>query len=93
MRSLHRVLFVTAGMDSQFAAQVDAKRWYIVADATRVREVENFGWPNERVLRPDRGKGYAWRLHTITRYEERNGGVYVEMEAIALSRRKCRTLS
>jgi hypothetical protein len=65
---------------------VDAQRWYLVADATRVQEVENYGQPDERLLPPDRGKGYVWRLHTITRYEERNGGVYVEMETIALSR-------
>ena len=89
MRSLHRVLLMTAVMDSRFVTQdvpVDGKRWYIVADATRVQEVENYGQPNQRVLPPDQGKGYIWRLHTVTRYEERNGGVYVEMETIALSR-------
>jgi len=89
LRSLHRVLFVTAVMDSEFVTrdfQVDARRWYIVADATRVQDVENFGQPNERVLPPDRGRGFVWRLHSITRYEERDGGVYVEMETIALSR-------
>jgi hypothetical protein len=89
MRSLHRVLFVTAVMDSQFATydfSVDGKRWYIVADATRVQEIENYGQADERILPPDQGKGYVWRLHNITRYEERDGGVYVEMETIALSR-------
>ena len=89
MRSLHHALFVTAVLESQFATAdfpLDAKRWYIVADSTRVQEVENYGQPNERLLPPDHGRGYIWRLHTITRYEERDGGVYVEMEAIALSR-------
>ena len=89
MRSLHRVLLVTAVMDSQFVTRdfpVDGKRWYIVADATRVQEVENYGQPDERLLPPDRGRGYVWRLRTVTRYEERNGGVYIEMETIALSR-------
>ena len=89
MRSLHHVLLVTAVMDSQFVTHdfpVDATRWYLVADATRVQEVENYGQPDERLLPPDHGKGYVWRLHTITRYEERHDGVYVEMETIALSR-------
>ena len=89
MRSLHHVLLVTAVMDSQFVTHdfpVDAKRWYLVADATRVQDVANYGQPDERLLPPDHGKGYVWRLHTITRYEERNDGVYVEMETIALSR-------
>ena len=89
MRTLHRVLFITAVVESEFATRdfvVDRTRRYIVADSTRVQEVENYGRPNERALPPDRGRGYVWRLHTITRYEVRDGGVYVEMEAIALSR-------
>jgi len=89
MRSFHHVLLVTAVMDSQFVTHdfpVDARRWYLVADATRVQEVENYGQRDERLLPPDHGKGYVWRLHTITRYEERHDGVYVEMETIALSR-------
>jgi len=89
MRTLHRVLFITAVLDSQFATrdfQVAPTRWYIVADSTRVQEVENYGRPDEHILPPDRGRGFIWRLHTITRYEERDRGVYVEMEAIALSR-------
>jgi hypothetical protein len=89
MRSLHRVLFITTAMESQFATidfPMDAKRWYIVADSTRVQEIENYGQPNERLLPPTRSHGFTWRLHTITRYEERDGGVYVEMEAMALSR-------
>jgi hypothetical protein len=88
-RSLYRVLFVTAVLDSQFVTrdvEVDATRWYIIADSTRVQEVENYGRADEHVLPPDQGRGFIWRLRTITRYEERDGGVYVEMEAIALSR-------
>ena len=89
MRSLHGALFVTAVLESQFATAdfpVDAARWYIVGDSTRVQEIENYGRPNEHLLPPDHGRGFIWRLHSITRYEERDGGVYVEMEAIALSR-------
>jgi hypothetical protein len=89
MRSLHKVLFITAVLDDRFVTrdfQVDANRFYIVADATSVQEVEDYGRPTERVLPPDHGRGFIWRLHTLTRYEERDGGVYIEMEAIALSR-------
>ncbi len=89
MRTLHRVLFISAVLDSRFETRdfpVDASRWYIVGDATRVQEVENYGRPDEHLLPPDRGRGFIWRYHTITRYEERDGGVYVELEAVALSR-------
>jgi hypothetical protein len=30
--------------------------------------------------------GLIWRLSSITRLEERDGGVYAELEAVALSR-------
>jgi hypothetical protein len=32
------------------------------------------------------GHGIVWRLFGITRYVERDGGVYLELEAIGLSR-------
>jgi hypothetical protein len=32
------------------------------------------------------GSGLIWRLFSIARYAQRDGGVYVELEAIALSR-------
>ena len=38
-----------------------------------------------RVLPSDRGPGYIWRLYSFTRFEQSDGGVYVEVEAIGLS--------
>ena len=35
---------------------------------------------------PDTGGGFIWRIYSISRYEERDSGVYLEIEAIALSR-------
>ncbi|MGA7414121.1 MAG: hypothetical protein WBW33_26850, partial [Bryobacteraceae bacterium] len=39
-----------------------------------------------REMPPDTGSGFIWRLYSISRLEERDGGVYVELEVIALSR-------
>ena len=44
---------------------VNATRWYIVADSTRVQEVEDYGRPNEHVPAPNRGRGFLWRLDKI----------------------------
>ncbi|MFL6417611.1 MAG: hypothetical protein ACJ74Y_18305, partial [Bryobacteraceae bacterium] len=46
----------------------------------------NFGTPDERQAPADTGRGLLWRLYSISRFEQRDGGVYVELEAIALSR-------
>jgi hypothetical protein len=51
-----------------------------------VREIEGFGHSGERLLPPDTGNGFIWRIRSIARFEERDGGVYLEMEAIALTR-------
>ena len=51
-----------------------------------MREIEDYGTPKQRELNDGQGKGLLWRLFSIARFEERDGGVYVELEAIALSR-------
>ena len=38
------------------------------------------------MLREGEGKGLLWRVLSLSRFEERDGGVYIEFEAIALSR-------
>jgi hypothetical protein len=37
-------------------------------------------------LPPGQGHGFLWRLYSYWRFEERDGGVYVECEAISLTR-------
>ena len=51
-----------------------------------MREIENYGASNQRELTDGQGKCLLWRFFSIARFEEREGGVYVELEAIALSR-------
>jgi hypothetical protein len=84
-----RILFVNAAMEGHYQAHdivVDAQRGYNVADATQVREIEDYGHAGEHLLPPDTGNGFIWRLHSIARHEERDGGLYLELEAIALTR-------
>ena len=66
--------------------RVSDRRWYSISESTRIQEIEDSGTANEHMLREGEGKGLLWRLVSITRFEERDGGVYMELEAIALSR-------
>ena len=66
--------------------QSDERRWYNDTRDTRVQEVRHYGKSDEQELPPGQGSGFIWRLHSVTRFEERDGGVYVELEAIGLSR-------
>jgi len=56
------------------------------SSAIRIAEVENAGTPEEREKTPGNDNGFMWRLETWWRMEERDGGVYVQNEAVSLTR-------
>ena len=65
---------------------LDRGRWVCRSYTTRISEVEQAGTQKERVLPPDTGYGFLWRLYSYWRFQEREGGVYVECRAISLTR-------
>jgi hypothetical protein len=86
---MNRSLISKTALDSDYESsytRVDDRRWYSISQTTRIREVENYGTENQRVLAEDQGTGLIWRLVSIARFEQRDGGVYFEVEAIVLSR-------
>ena len=85
----HKALFVHAAIQGHYQAHdvtLDSSKGYNVADSTELRQIERYGRSDERLLPPDTGSGFIWRMHSTARYEERDGGVYLEVEAIALTR-------
>jgi hypothetical protein len=66
--------------------KVDATRWRSATHTTKIAEVENAGKPDEREKPPGTGEGFLWRLNTWWRFEERDGGVWVECQAVSLTR-------
>jgi hypothetical protein len=66
--------------------QVDPKKWRSFSRTTKIAEVENAGKANERELPPGTGQGFLWKLDSFWRFEERDGGTWVECEAISLTR-------
>ena len=54
--------------------------------ATRIAEVKDAEQPTEHELDPRKESTIVWRLNTYWRLEEKDGGVYVECEAISLTR-------
>jgi hypothetical protein len=51
-----------------------------------VQQIEHYGQSGERKLAPDEGSGYLWRVASFARFEERDGGLYLELEVMGLSR-------
>lgn len=86
---LYRKTIVTAVYNAEFTVDyipLEPNRAFSRSLTARIAEVENAGKPGEREKPADVGAGYLWRLNTYGRYEERDGGVYIELETVALSR-------
>jgi hypothetical protein len=80
---------ITVVLDSDHEVHyrpVNRTRWVCRSHTTRIAEVENAGRQDERVLQPDTGYGFLWRLYSYWRFEERDEGVTVECRAISLTR-------
>jgi hypothetical protein len=88
MRLLKKMV-LTVVLDTEHDVQyvrIDATRWRSSSRSTRIAEVVKPGKPSERVLAPGTGQGFLWRLNSYWRFEGRDGGTWVECEAISLSR-------
>ena len=52
-----------------------------------MQEIRHYGRSDEQELPPNQGSGCIWRVSSTCQVRgERDGGVYIELEAIALSR-------
>jgi hypothetical protein len=84
----HSVLLKSA-FETTFASDyfhLDERHVYSKTWSTRIQEIEDYGSPSQRSLPEGEGSGIMWRLYSITRYAEADGGVYIEVEALGLTR-------
>ncbi len=65
---------------------VDATFAHSRSYSTRISEVQDPGTPRERETAPGHDHGFLWRLYSYWRFLERDGGVYIECQAISLTR-------
>ena len=80
---------ITVVLDTTYGiafGHLDAQHGFSFSRSTRVSEIESPGTRNERALGPDRDHGFLWRLNTYWSYEERDGGLYMQVESVSLTR-------
>jgi hypothetical protein len=63
----------------------DRQRMYVTSHSTRIAELKDPKRYNDEEQVGD-DSGFLWRLNSYWRFEEADGGVYAECEAISLSR-------
>ncbi|MGD0199204.1 MAG: hypothetical protein ABSD27_00485 [Bryobacteraceae bacterium] len=89
LRLLKRKVNVTAVLDADSEVHyrpLAGHDWQSRSHSTRIVEIENPGGPRERERTRREDHGYLWRLNSYWLFRERDGGVYVECEAVSLSR-------
>jgi hypothetical protein len=66
--------------------RVGDRRMYGITQAKRIQEIADYGTVKQRMLAEGEGTGLIWRLYSVSRFEEREDSLYIETEAMALSR-------
>jgi len=72
-------------LDATFG-RLDERHGYSLSRSTKILEIESPDTPKERALGPEENHGFLWRLNTYWSYEERDGGLYMQIESVSLSR-------
>jgi hypothetical protein len=66
--------------------QLNALDGYSYSRSTKISEIESPGTSQERALGPNEDHGFLWRLNTYWTYEEADGGLYLQIESVSLTR-------
>jgi hypothetical protein len=80
---------LTVVMDTTYDitfGELDLQHGYSLSESTRIAEVDAAGTDDERTLSANEEHGYLWRLNTYWSYAERDGGLYLQIEAVSLTR-------
>ena len=86
---LRQVHIITVVLDTQYDVHytpIDANREIARALSTAVTEVDHAGAPNERDDPVGDGHGFLWRLNSYWHFYQADGGVYIQCNAVSLTR-------
>ena len=86
---LRKKKIITIILDTDYQVRrrwIDSSHVYSNSYSTRIAQVEHAGEPDEQELRPGNDGGYMWRLDSYWRYFDNGHGVFVQCEAISLTR-------
>lgn len=86
IRQQHVITVVMdAAYDVRFG-QLDALHGYSISRSTKIDEIASPGTRSEHALSAKDGHGFLWRMNTYWSYVQQDGGLYIQIESISLSR-------
>lgn len=80
---------LTVVMDATYDitfGRLDAQHGYSITRSMQIAEIDSPGTAHERALGPGEEHGFLWQMNTYWSYEERDGGLYIQIESVTLSR-------
>jgi hypothetical protein len=80
---------LTVVMDTDYDTsfgKLDGERGYSLSRSTRIAEIEAAGTAKEKALSPEEAHGFLWRMNSYWSYEERDGGLYMQIETVSMTR-------
>jgi len=86
---LYKKKVITTVLDTEHQVQyalVDSTHAWSRSRTTRIQEVDNADERDERLEPACHDRGFLWRMNTYWRFEEKDGGTYVECQSISLTR-------
>ncbi len=86
VRQQHIITVVLDMTYDQTFGRLDAQHGYSLSRSMKITEIDAAGTPKERAMSADEDHGYLWRLNNYWSYEERDGGLYIQVESVSLSR-------
>lgn len=86
---LEKKKIVTVVLDTEHVVHyqtISAMRAASWSRTMRIQQVENAGTPGERLDPPGQDDGFLWRMNTYWKFEQKDGGTYVESQSVSLTR-------
>jgi hypothetical protein len=86
---LRKTKVITVILNTEYEVKysvLNADQATSISRSTRITEIENAGKSNEKEKPVGDDGGFMWRLNSYWRFVERDGGVYIQLEAISLTR-------
>ncbi len=80
---------ITVVMDMTYDVsfgRLDERHGYSISRSMRISEIGSAGTNSERELSAEESHGFLWRLNTYWSYEERDGGLSMQVESVSLTR-------
>ncbi len=86
VRQRHVITVVLDGTYDVSFGELDRRHGYSISRSVHIDEIADAGTSREHILSSADEHGFLWRQNTYWSFEERDGGLYLQVESISLTR-------